>query len=118
MGAEGFHGRVRDGIGWFSPRYGHQAVDPRRDFISGDPLSPFGLLERVPEVLFAGDPLSPFGLLERVPEVLFAGNTLSPLGLLERVPEVLMTYPPSKRVMGVCVMIAVFVRAGPLTLLR
>ena len=99
MGAEGFHGRVRDGIGWFSPRYGHQAIDPRRDFISGDPLSPFGLLERVPEVLFAG-------------------NTLSPLGLLERVPEVLMTYPPSKRVMGVCVMIAVFVRAGPLTLLR
>ena len=30
MGAEGFHGRVRDGIGWNSPRYGHQAVDPRR----------------------------------------------------------------------------------------
>ena len=25
MGAEGFHGRVRDGIGCFAPRYGHQA---------------------------------------------------------------------------------------------
>jgi hypothetical protein len=25
IGAEGFHGRVRDGIGCFSPRYGHQA---------------------------------------------------------------------------------------------
>src|SRR5437764_4772648 len=26
IGAEGFHGRVRDGIGCFAPRYGHQAV--------------------------------------------------------------------------------------------
>src|SRR5690349_22317647 len=25
IGAEGFHGRVRDGIGCFAPRYGHQA---------------------------------------------------------------------------------------------
>ena len=25
MGAEGFHGRVRDGIGCFAPRHGHQA---------------------------------------------------------------------------------------------
>ena len=25
MGAEGFHGRVRDGIGCWAPRYGHQA---------------------------------------------------------------------------------------------
>ena len=25
MGAEGFHGRVRDGIGCLAPRYGHQA---------------------------------------------------------------------------------------------
>src|SRR4051795_4489239 len=25
IGAEGFHGRVRDGIGCFSPRYDHQA---------------------------------------------------------------------------------------------
>ena len=24
IGAEGFHGRVRDGIGCFAPRYGHQ----------------------------------------------------------------------------------------------
>ncbi len=27
IGAEGLHGRVRDGIGCFSPRYGHQAVE-------------------------------------------------------------------------------------------
>ena len=27
IGAEGFHGRVRDGIGWFRPRQSHQ-VDP------------------------------------------------------------------------------------------
>src|SRR3954449_3182945 len=27
IGAEGFHGRVRDGIGCFAPRYGHQAVE-------------------------------------------------------------------------------------------
>src|SRR6266849_8079759 len=26
IGAEGFHGRVRDGIGCYAPRYGHQAV--------------------------------------------------------------------------------------------
>src|SRR5438094_3765878 len=26
IGAEGFHGRVRDGIGCFAPRYDHQAV--------------------------------------------------------------------------------------------
>src|SRR5271167_4199851 len=25
IGAEGFHGRVRDGIGCLAPRYGHQA---------------------------------------------------------------------------------------------
>ena len=29
IGAEGFHGRVRDGIGWFAPRCGHQTVDGR-----------------------------------------------------------------------------------------
>jgi hypothetical protein len=29
IGAEGFHGRVRDGIGCFAPRYGHQAVPSR-----------------------------------------------------------------------------------------
>jgi hypothetical protein len=67
MGAEGFHGRVRDGIGWNSPRYGHQAVDPRReDSLSGDPLSPFGLLERVPVFLTyprAFGALSPFGYM-------------------------------------------------------
>ena len=33
IGAEGFHGRVRDGIGCFAPRYGHQAMQalPRSD---------------------------------------------------------------------------------------
>ena len=38
IGAEGFHGRVRDGIGWFAPRCGHQTVDGRiggRDQTSG-----------------------------------------------------------------------------------
>src|SRR5438552_2675662 len=30
IGAEGFHGRVRDGIGCLAPRYGHQAVQSRR----------------------------------------------------------------------------------------
>ena len=29
IGAEGFHGRVRDGIGCFAPRYGHQAGQDR-----------------------------------------------------------------------------------------
>jgi hypothetical protein len=28
IGAEGFHGRVRDGIGCLAPRYGHQAGKP------------------------------------------------------------------------------------------
>src|SRR6266403_6320245 len=27
IGAEGFHGRVRDGIGCFAPRCGHQAIE-------------------------------------------------------------------------------------------
>ena len=30
MGAEGFHGRVRDGIGCWAPRYGHQVDLPHR----------------------------------------------------------------------------------------
>ena len=29
IGAEGFHGRVRDGIGCFTPRHSHQAVQSR-----------------------------------------------------------------------------------------
>src|SRR5260221_5987929 len=29
IGAEGFHGRVRNGIGCFAPRNGHQAVQPQ-----------------------------------------------------------------------------------------
>src|ERR1700676_3520540 len=31
IGAEGFHGRVRDGIGCLAPRYGHQAVQALPD---------------------------------------------------------------------------------------
>src|SRR5712672_4100294 len=33
IGAEGFHGRVRDGIGCLAPRHGHQAMQalPRSD---------------------------------------------------------------------------------------
>ena len=27
IGAEGFHGRVRDGIGCWAPRYGHQVIE-------------------------------------------------------------------------------------------
>src|SRR5207248_726076 len=30
IGAEGFHGRVRDGIGCWAPRYGHQAFSTER----------------------------------------------------------------------------------------
>ena len=29
IGAEGFHGRVRDGIGCWGPRYGHQVDEAR-----------------------------------------------------------------------------------------
>ena len=29
IGAEGFHGRVRDGIGWITPRQNHQVVRAR-----------------------------------------------------------------------------------------
>ena len=31
IGAGGFHGRVRDGIGWIIPRHGHQVV--RANFV-------------------------------------------------------------------------------------
>ena len=44
IGAEGFHGRVRDGIGWVNPRYDHQAVDPQRKKALDDALSPIGYL--------------------------------------------------------------------------
>src|SRR4051794_14015006 len=37
IGAEGFHGRVRDGIGCFAPRYGHQAVQALRSRDQGPP---------------------------------------------------------------------------------
>src|SRR5438552_19087724 len=61
IGAEGFHGRVRDGIGCFAPRYGHQAgrsalpeseIRGQRSEIGGAaPLSPLapggGRLKRV-----------------------------------------------------------------------
>jgi hypothetical protein len=30
IGAEGFHGRVRDGIGCVAPRCGHQAIETHR----------------------------------------------------------------------------------------
>src|SRR5690625_4162700 len=29
IGAEGFHGRVRDGIGWVTPRHCHQVIEAR-----------------------------------------------------------------------------------------
>jgi hypothetical protein len=37
IGAEGFHGRVRDGIGCFAPRYGHQAGKSARVLVAGAP---------------------------------------------------------------------------------
>jgi hypothetical protein len=39
IGAEGFHGRVRDGIGCFAPRYGHQAFSGARNRGPGARLS-------------------------------------------------------------------------------
>src|SRR6185437_7863585 len=33
IGAEGFHGRVRNGIGLFAPRYGHQAGQTASSFV-------------------------------------------------------------------------------------
>ena len=41
IGAEGFHGRVRDGIGCFAPRYGHQARF-ENDRFGGRPVIPRG----------------------------------------------------------------------------
>ena len=36
IGAEGFHGRVRNGIGCFAPRHNHQAMLPHRYFYLTD----------------------------------------------------------------------------------
>ena len=36
IGAGGFHGRVRDGIGWFLPRHGHQVVSAKPVCGSGE----------------------------------------------------------------------------------
>ena len=54
IGAEGFHGRVRDGIGCLAPRYGHQAGQaPRRwvmrrgEVSSGEAARRPGLADRV-----------------------------------------------------------------------
>ena len=48
IGAEGFHGRVRDGIGCFTPRHSHQAVQSRpavaqrfQHIFSTAPATPF-----------------------------------------------------------------------------
>src|SRR5438477_8054788 len=53
IGAEGFHGRVRDGIGCFAPRYGHQAVQALRDPAAYVPppvaVGPPGLTRGSPE---------------------------------------------------------------------
>ncbi len=42
IGAEGFHGRVRDGIGCFTPRYSHQAIQGSEDGAVSHQLSAFG----------------------------------------------------------------------------
>ena len=39
IGAEGFHGRVRDGIGCFAPRYGHQAIKTGGPALSARPIA-------------------------------------------------------------------------------
>jgi hypothetical protein len=45
IGAEGFHGRVRDGIGCVAPRCGHQAIEtPPKDIGAADVLEPVGSL--------------------------------------------------------------------------
>ena len=51
IGAEGFHGRVRDGIGCFAPRYDHQAgkACPGRRWRSGHGVVPW-VLRAVPGV--------------------------------------------------------------------
>jgi hypothetical protein len=77
MGAEGFHGRVRDGIGCLAPRYGHQA---QRDATEGSVWAARGVwrctravvrcawrtgskpIERLVPVSCAGYPASTSGL--------------------------------------------------------
>ena len=39
IGAEGFHGRVRDGIGCWDPRYGHQTVNERKTVFAADSVT-------------------------------------------------------------------------------
>src|SRR5215471_19366842 len=58
IGAEGFHGRVRDGIGCLAPRYGHQAC-PRN---AGGVRRHQAPVERLVPVSCAGCPASTSGL--------------------------------------------------------
>src|SRR6266545_4323021 len=51
IGAEGFHGRVRDGIGCFAPRYGHQAF--QKADIRSRISEPLRLCPSVRTLLFA-----------------------------------------------------------------
>src|SRR5438552_2813199 len=62
IGAEGFHGRVRDGIGCLAPRYGHQAgqapLEIRGPRVSGGDVAgmkclyarPLGARDQGPEI--------------------------------------------------------------------
>ena len=48
IGAEGFHGRVRNGIGWVVPRHCHQVMQARK------PVALCGLLGRAESVIDLG----------------------------------------------------------------
>ena len=73
IGAEGFHGRVRDGIGCLAPRYGHQAGNglscDRRSVFEAVRVLPLcaaarvqAPIERLVPVSCAGCPASTSGL--------------------------------------------------------
>ena len=80
IGAEGFHGRVRDGIGCLAPRHGHQAVQAPRNG-QGElcvSLSVFGVGRRVRDLpLHAGGGKR----VERLVPVSCAGCPASTSGL-------------------------------------
>ena len=54
IGAEGFHGRVRDGIGCFTPRYGHQAGEER--WAPSEERSPSRGVEARPQAVVPAKP--------------------------------------------------------------
>ena len=94
IGAEGFHGRVRDGIGCFAPRYGHQAdqTAPRRHSrtvyglkarYETQPLRAFGEIRHLAIVCFWFLPLNAAlkCVIERLVPVSCTGYPASTSGL-------------------------------------